>query len=79
MKQIYACLIGNWVCLNDDLECKMGDHQVSPSVWYEENAEIWSPLQKNREHSYYELDYVEIFYKGKNYRINPIFIQIVTA
>ena len=23
MKKIYACLIGNWVCLNDDPTCKM--------------------------------------------------------
>lgn len=24
MKKIYACLVGEWVCLNDDPECKMG-------------------------------------------------------
>ena len=23
MKKIYACLVGEWVCLNDDPECKM--------------------------------------------------------
>lgn len=36
MTKIYACLIGNWVCLNDDPECKMGPNQVSPLVWWEE-------------------------------------------
>lgn len=35
MTKIYACLIGNWVCLNDDPECKMGPNQVSPLVWWE--------------------------------------------
>lgn len=31
MTKIYACLIGNWVCLNDDPKCKMGtDYRISP-------------------------------------------------
>ena len=76
MKKIYACLIGNWVCLNDDLDCKVGENRTSPSIWYEENAVIWSPLEK-KANTYYQLDYVYIYYKGKDYRINPIFIQIV--
>lgn len=41
MKKIYACLIGNWVCLNDDPTCKMGIHHASPDMWYEENAPIF--------------------------------------
>ena len=78
MKKIYACLTGNWVCLNDDPECKMGNNYVSPSVWYEENAEIWSPFSRETENTYYQLDYLHIYFKGKDYRINPIFIQIVS-
>ena len=77
MKKIYACLLGNWVNLSDDPNCVMGKNHSIPSIWYEENASIWSPNSKE-EHTYYQLDYVEIHYLGKDYRINPIFIQIVT-
>lgn len=77
MKKIYACLIGDWVCLNDDPDCKIGGNLSSPSVWFEENAEIWAPVQRKEPDTYYQLDYVKLHYKGKDYRINPIFIQIV--
>lgn len=77
MKKVYACLTGNWVCLNDDPECTMGINRVKPSLWYEENAIIWSPIQREEKDTYYQLDYVHIFYHNKDYRINPIFIQIV--
>lgn len=78
MKKVYACLVGNWVCLNDDSACVMGHHRVNPSQWYEENAEIYAPFKREQEDSYYELNYVQIFYQGKDYRINPMFIQIVS-
>lgn len=77
MKKIYACLLGNWVNLTDDPNCVMGENHSKPITWYEENASIWSPKTRE-EHTYYQLDYVEIHYLGKDYRINPIFIQIVT-
>lgn len=48
MTKIYACLIGNWVCLNDDPKCKMGPNQVSPLVWWEENAYLYAPLTRLR-------------------------------
>lgn len=79
MTKIYACLIGNWVCLNDDPECVFCDFGKSPSVWWEENASIYSPVNRTEEMKdcmYYQ-DYVNVFYKGKTYRINPMFIQIV--
>ena len=47
MVKIYACLIGNWVCLNDDSDCKIGVHGASPSTWWEENADIWAPFKRN--------------------------------
>ena len=50
----------------------MGEHRVSADIWYEENAKIWSPKTKEA-HTYYQLDYVYIYYQGKDYRINPIF------
>ena len=79
MTKVYACLVGNWTCLSDDPSCTMGSNHVSPNMWYEENAVIFSPVEKYKdlEHSYYGMDYVYISYKGKDYRINPIFIQIV--
>lgn len=74
---VYACLCGNWVNLSDDPNCKMGIRHAAPSTWWEENAEIWSPFTREQEHTMYQLDYVQIHYKGKDYRINPIFLQIV--
>lgn len=79
MTKIYACLIGNWVCLNDDSECKIGVHRKSPYLWWEENADIWSPFKKDEEHTMYQIDYVDIIYKNAKYRINPIFIQVVES
>ncbi len=77
MTKIYACLIGEWVCLNDDPDCKMGNRMISPSVWYEENAEIYAPFKRDVENTFYQLNYIHILYKGVDYRINPIFIQIL--
>lgn len=74
--KIHACILGNWVCLNDDPNCTVGEKKESPNIWYEQNAEIWSPNVKEQEDTYYQLDYVKIFYKGVLYRINPIFIQL---
>ena len=78
-KQIYACLLGNWVCLNDDLDCKMGNRMISPYMWWEENAEIYYPINRTeeQEHSLYNMPYVNIFYLHHHYRISPIFIQIL--
>lgn len=79
MTNIYACLCGKWVNLCDDEKCVMGNHMTSPRVWWEENASIYAPTTRAPKlvDSYYALDYLHIFYKGKDYRINPIFIQIV--
>lgn len=76
MKHVYANLLGVWVNLSKDDKCVMGPNMTSPKLWWEENAEIWSP-NKREEHTMYQLDYIHIHYKGKDYRINPIFIQIV--
>ena len=79
MKKVYACLVGEWVCLSDDPDCRFVDSGKSPDLWWEESAPIWSPIKREAdlEHKLYGLDYVNIFYKNKTYRINPIFIQIV--
>lgn len=77
MKYVYANLIGTWHCLNDDPDCKMGNNHSDPYTWWEENAEIHSPETK-QENTFYDLDYININYKGVDYRIHPIHIQIVT-
>ena len=74
---VYACLVGEWVNLSDDPDCKIGSNHSSPFIWWEENAEIWSPIIKAQEHSMYQLDHVHIHFKNKDYRISPIFLQIV--
>lgn len=79
MKSIHACLLGNWVNLCDDPDCKMGGHRTSPLIWWEENAVIWSPFKKEEEHTMYQQDYVEIYYLGKGYRIHLMFIQVVES
>ena len=76
MKSVYACLLGNWTNLSSDSSVKMGENRVSANQWYEENAEIWSPIKREPD-TYCQLDYIHIQYQGKDYRINPIFIQIV--
>lgn len=79
MKKVYACLIGQWVCLNDDPDCVLGPNQVSPSIWLEESSIVHAPKTRNKYDSYDDLDYINISYKGKDYRINPMFIQVVTS
>lgn len=79
MTKVYACLVGNWVCLNDDPDCRIGVHRTSPTLWWEENADIYSPIKRPEEHTMYHLDYVDVIYKKALYRVNPIFIQIVES
>lgn len=81
--KIFACLCGEWCCLTDDPNCVMGVHKQSPYIWYEEGAVIASS-ESNANHSlakdsYYNLDYIHIHYHGKDYRINPVFIQIING
>ncbi|MDY8046534.1 hypothetical protein UY416_09535 [Paenibacillus polymyxa] len=77
--QVHACLIGNWVNLSDDPDCKIGENHASPSIWWEESAKIYSPFSRAKAHTMYEQDYVHIHYKGVDYRIHPMFIQIVKS
>ena len=80
MTKVYACLTGNWVCLNDDPECVVGQNGQDPISWWKEGAEIYSPVTctDDMANSMYNLEYVNVFYRGKSYRIHPTSIQIVT-
>lgn len=66
MKNIYACLLGQWFNLSADTTCII-DNTANPNVWWEEYGA-----------NMFKYDYVNITYKGKNYRIHPTFIQVVT-
>ncbi|ANU28419.1 hypothetical protein [Planococcus versutus] len=74
---VYACLIGEWVNLSDDPDCKMGNNYASPQIWWEESAKIWSPFTREKPDTMYQLDHLHIRYQGKDYRISPIYLQIV--
>lgn len=77
MKYIYACLAGEWKCLNNDPNCVMGKNFQQPSQWLREGAPIETVTNKTGE-TYHEMDYVMIHFEGVDYHINPIFIQVVT-
>lgn len=36
MNKVYACLAGEWVCLNDDPDSKISEYGKSPYLWWEE-------------------------------------------
>lgn len=72
MKRYYANLLGNWVDITDT--GTVGRFQ-KPSLFFEENLtyESGSKVAKC-----FELDYIHVQYGGKDYRIHPSMIQIVT-
>jgi hypothetical protein len=76
--KIYACLIGKWVCLNDDPDCTVGESLTPLAQWYKEGSPLWAPFKRKEENEFTQLDYVHICYFGKDYRINPIFMQVVS-
>ncbi|MGH1804722.1 hypothetical protein [Enterococcus gallinarum] len=68
MKSIHANLLGKWENLSADNECKVGTSFSSPNIWWEEEG-----------HDLFKYDYINIHYKGADYRIHPSFIQVVTT
>lgn len=64
MKRIYANLLGQWVDITDDGTVE--DHQ-DPTTYFKENLT-----------GKFEYDYINIQYYGRNFRIHPSLIQIVT-
>lgn len=81
MVKIYACLAGSWVCLNDDPNCTIGEYRKSPYLWWKEGAPVYAPEKRPEDilDSFYGLNYVHIYYKGDDWRINPIYLQIVNG
>lgn len=71
MKKYYACLLGEWV---DITNCTVEDYQPA-AQYFKENLEYEGNSKKAK---CFEYDYINVQYNNKNYRINPIFIQVVT-
>ena len=67
MQKVYACLLGEWFCVSDEDDCVIGDGKSSPNIWLEE---LNQPV--------HSLDYVNLHYDGRDYKISPTQIQIVT-
>lgn len=65
MKHIYACLCGTWVNLS--VANATVDDGKPVNIWWNEESD-----------KLFKYDYLNIQYKGKNYRIHPSFIQVVT-
>lgn len=70
--RIYACLLGNWVDITDT--GTVADYQ-NPVTYFKENLRY---NEGSRYAECFRYDYIHIQYQGKDYRINPAFIQIVT-
>lgn len=81
MVKVYACLAGEWVCVSDDPECTISEWGKSPYLWWKEGAPVYAPIHRDSkiENSFYGLNYMHIHYKGNDWRINPMFVQIVNG
>ena len=79
MVKVYANLLGDWVCLNDDPDCTIGDDRQYPASWFEGDAPMHAMASRSGEfeHSFHSLDYIDLRYHGTRYRISPACIQIV--
>lgn len=72
MKRYYACLLGNWVDITD--AGTVEDHQ-SPSTYFEDRLRY---AAGSKSADCFAYDYLNIQYNGKNYRIHPSMLQVVS-
>lgn len=72
MKRIYANLLGEWV---DITEAGTVEDGQDPSVFFKENLTY---AEGSKVAKCFEYDYINIQHNGRNYRIHPSMIQIVT-
>lgn len=70
--RIYACLLGKWIDITET--GTVADNQ-DPVTYFEEHLKYG---KNSRSADCFQYDYIHIQYQGKDYRINPAFIQIVT-
>lgn len=69
--RIYACLLGEWIDITET--GTVADNQ-NPVKYFRENLEYSNSSQRAK---CFQYDYIHVQYQGKDYRINPAFIQIV--
>lgn len=69
--RIYACLLGEWI---DITETGTVEDFQNPVTYFEENLKYENGSKTAK---CFEYDYIRIQHQGKNYRIHPMFIQIV--
>lgn len=72
MKRIYACLLGNWIDITD---CGTVHNNCDPVTYFAENLKFEANSQVAKA---FEFGYLNVQYEGKNYRIDPSCIQILT-
>ncbi len=72
MKHIYANLLGEWVDITTDGTV---EDQQNPVTYFEENLRY---IEGSTTTECFKYDYINVQYKGTNYRIHPSCIQIVT-
>lgn len=70
--RIYACLLGKWIDITET--GTVADNQ-DPVTYFEEHLKY---SKNSRFADCFQYDYIHIQYQGKDYRINPVFVQIVT-
>jgi len=63
MKKVFANLLGEWIDITEDGTL----HNRKPLTYVDEEI-----------HEMFKYDYINVGYNGKNYRIHPSLIQVVT-
>lgn len=78
MVNVYACLLGEWINLNE-VDAKImvkSDNLTDPTTWYNKGG-FFSNGTNPRISTYEGYEKINILYNNKIYSIHPSFIQIV--
>lgn len=78
--KVYANLapIG-WVNLSEDPDCVVSRNFSSPEIWYKEGGILDSAPMGTLSDELIEYPFVNLRYKGNDYRVSPFDFQIVTT
>lgn len=78
MVNVYACLLGEWINLNEvDAKIMVNpDNLTDPTTWYNKGG-FFSNGTNPRISTYNGYEKINILYNNKIYSIHPSFIQIV--
>lgn len=67
MKNVYACLLGEWVNLSESNDVVIDNAYTDANLWYKKQID-----------SLFNFNYINIKIGNVNYRIHPSFIQVLT-